>query len=426
MLERFRSLLGLETHGAGQPYSVIDLANDMGLPGFGGNGIKWNYSVAAALQIPTVLACVRVIAEDVAKLPLRVMEKTDNGLVPVDHELNELLNYTPNDFQTAFEFKETLVMHAVTDRGGFSYINRVRGEIREFLPLQPSMVQRDQDRNYRTLYRVADSRGLLGEFPESKILHLRGPSWDGLTALSIPYQAKTALELARAIEQSQIQFHSKGGRPSGVLSFESELSDDARARVRKQFQQIASVKGTAVLDSRAHYVSLDTSGSDAQTLENREFQIREICRAFRVHPQKIMESAQTTTYASAESFNTAHANDAIAPWVGRLQQLLTNEIRRGGKANAKLRVLIDMDEMKRGTMKERGDYYARMAELRILTRNEVREKLGETTVDGLNDKPFPNEVRLVDQKPKPASQQSSEDEAKRERALARIRSVANV
>ena len=60
--------------------------------------------------VTTVYACVRVLAESVASLPLKLYEKTANGrLEAVDNPLHDLLTVSPNEEMNAFTFWETMV-----------------------------------------------------------------------------------------------------------------------------------------------------------------------------------------------------------------------------------------------------------------------------------------------------------------------------
>src|ERR1039457_270160 len=75
--------------------------------GLSDSGVAVN-SFSAMTHGP-VMACVSILAEDVAKIPLGVFRRTaDGGQVPAtDHYLHRLLRH-PNDWQTAFEFKEMM------------------------------------------------------------------------------------------------------------------------------------------------------------------------------------------------------------------------------------------------------------------------------------------------------------------------------
>ena len=65
-----------------------------------------------AVQVSTVYACVRVIAETIASLPLGVYETTEKGSQKaVEHPLYRLLHDEPNPEMTSFVWRETVLSH---------------------------------------------------------------------------------------------------------------------------------------------------------------------------------------------------------------------------------------------------------------------------------------------------------------------------
>ncbi|QKQ45182.1 phage portal protein [Achromobacter denitrificans] len=77
-------------------------------------------SMRAAMQYSAMMACARVIAEDIGKLPLHLYEQDGRMRSRlVDDPLFTILNVAPNDFMTAREFWETCGLHLAL-RGNFS------------------------------------------------------------------------------------------------------------------------------------------------------------------------------------------------------------------------------------------------------------------------------------------------------------------
>lgn len=65
-----------------------------------------------AVQMSTVYACVRVIAETIASLPLAVYEDTDTGSQKAtDHPLYRVLHDEPNPEMTSFVIREVMRSH---------------------------------------------------------------------------------------------------------------------------------------------------------------------------------------------------------------------------------------------------------------------------------------------------------------------------
>ena len=63
-----------------------------------------------AVQVSTVYACVRVIAETIASLPVSVYEDTGSGSrKATEHPLQRLLHDEPNSEMTSFVWRETIL-----------------------------------------------------------------------------------------------------------------------------------------------------------------------------------------------------------------------------------------------------------------------------------------------------------------------------
>jgi len=339
-----------------------------------------------ALQITTVLACVRVIAEGCAQLPLKIFREKGRGKeVAKDLDVHRLLYRRPNDFQTAFEFREGLSMHAALGCGGLAWINRgPRNEPLELLPLLPGRVSWKQNADWTLTYtiRLEDGGELIA--PQADIFHLRGPSWDGVSALEITKLAREAIGLAAVTEAGQAKYHGRGGRPAGQIVTPSPLKAEAAKSLAKAWKAAhgSDWYKTAIFDNGAEFKPLGYSAEDSQTIETRRLQIEEVCRAFKVFPQMIGHADKTATYASAESFFMAHVTHTLAPWLERWEQkidatLLGNAPDLYAKHNA--------NALLRGTAKDRGEFYNKGISAGWLTRNEVRELEDLDPLDGLDE-----------------------------------------
>jgi HK97 family phage portal protein len=332
-----------------------------------------------ALQVSTVLACARVIAEGVAQLPLKIYQETeDGGKEPnKDHPAYWLLYRRPNDWMTSFEFRETLTFHAVLAKGGFAYINRNPrdGAIRELIPIAPGMVTVNQGLDYAVTYEVRDKDGLIKNFSAAEILHVRGPSWNGYDALEMISVAREAIGLAAATELAQGRLFRNGASTKGILSPELPLDEKQAERLKTAFQDATTGQNqfkTVVLPVAMKYSQQGMTGIDAETLESRRFQIEEICRMMRVFPQMVMHSDKTSTYASAEQFFLAHVVHSLGPWIERWEQALSRDVLTDQEARSGLFPKFQIQGLLRGDAKTRMEYYRGMSEIRAISPNEIR------------------------------------------------------
>jgi len=344
-----------------------------------------------ALHVATVRACTRVIAEGLAQIPCRLTRRFDDGRREVarDLPLYRLLYRQPNDWQTAFEFREMLLYHAVLAGNGYAFINRDgANEITELIPLTPNRCTAKQDPDTTVWYQLRSATGQTIRLERDQVFHIRGASWDGVIGMEPVQLAREAIGLAIAAEESQADLHRNGLQTSGILSFEVALGDKARERLKERIKEFKADADDSVLilDQAAKFEKTAMSGVDSQHLETRKHQIEEICRAMRVFPQMVGYSANTTTYASAEQFFMAHVVHTLAPWAERWDQAVARDLigLAADGPDYELVCKLSMQGLMRGDNASRSAFYASGILNGWMTRNEARDLEDMPLLPGLD------------------------------------------
>jgi HK97 family phage portal protein len=344
-----------------------------------------------AVEATAVLCAVRVLSEDMAKMPVRVIQETYEGnkvrrVVARDHWAHRLLATRPNEFQTPFEYREYAIIACILDDGFLGIKNTVNGEVREILPLPMGSwsIERNAS-NWGHYFRVSYANGTHGAYLPSQVVYMRGPSLDGWRGLNGLQAIREAIGLSRAMEKQQARLAGNGGKPSGVLSFDEALKPEQREKLRKTWQERFGPNGeggVAVLDGAAKFQSMVMTSVDAQHLETRNFQVEEVARGFRVHPNKLMHSGNQATFASAESFERSHVGDSILPWVLRFEQVHNRDV-----LNNEDGLVVDVEEraLLRGDFKDQAEYFTKAlgagGQPGWLSVNEVRQTVGENPIE---------------------------------------------
>lgn len=356
----------------------IDLALDiLGRRSKSGASVTWK----TALEVTTVLACARVIAEGIAQVPLKLFREDGKTRLPAtDHPSYRLLHRRPNAWQTSFEFRETLGLHLVLTGGAYCYKNRLRGKLRELIQFEPQHVTVKRSAIGVPSYDVVNPvNGETKSFAGDEIWHLRGPSWDGYLGLEAVQLAREAIGLAMATEETHASLHKQGVQTTGVYSVEGSLNKEQFKALRDWIEMYQAGKENAgrpfILDRGAKWTSQAMSGVDAQHIETRKYQVEEICRALRVMPIMVGYSDKASTYASAEQMFLAHMVHTMAPWYERIEQsicanLLTEEDERDG-----VYAKFVTAGMLRGSLKDTKDVLLGYVNGGLMTPNEGREKL---------------------------------------------------
>ena len=108
-----------------------------------------------AMQTTAVYACVRILAEAIASLPLHVYGRTTNGKErKMDHPLYFLLHDEPNPEMSSFVFRETIMSHLLI--WGNAYVQIIRdkaGRVISLYPLLPDKMSVHRDDSGKLYYK---------------------------------------------------------------------------------------------------------------------------------------------------------------------------------------------------------------------------------------------------------------------------------
>ena len=245
-----------------------------------------------------VYACVRILSESIAGLPVHVYKYTDSGSKEkaIKHPLYRLIHDEPNPEMTSFVFRETLMTHLLLYGNAYAQIIRNgKGEVIALYPLMANRmsVDRDDKGHLYYQYQMQDSdaptmkNGTVILKP-SDVLHIPGLGFDGLVGYSPIAMAKNAIGLAIATEEYGAKFFANGATLGGILEYPGTVKNPEAVRESwtKGFSGNNSHK-VAVLEEGMKYTPISISPNEAQFLETRKIQIDEIARIFRVPPHMV-------------------------------------------------------------------------------------------------------------------------------------------
>lgn len=341
-----------------------------------------------ALHVTTVFACVDAIATACAMPPLHVMERLngDQKRKAIDHPAYRVLFRRPNEWQTSFEFRQTITAHAALTGNGYAIPVVVDGKLSELIPVMPGNVTIDRADRYTYVYTIRDDHGLVGQFSPDAIFHLRNFSWHRIKGLEPVTLARKAIGLAMASEDNMAKLHGNGSKVSGFLSTENKLDQETITKLKENWTEKttgANSYKTPVLDNGFKYEKLSLSAVDSQAAETRTMQVEEICRAFGVFPQMVFHSAKALGFANAEAFFSAHNRITAGKWQENWCQKVDEFILDGA---GPLFVEFDNRSMNAASLKDRGEYYGKAlgtgGGVPFMTVNEVRADNGLPPVEG--------------------------------------------
>ncbi len=354
-------------------------------------------SADLAMRVAVVFACRRVIAEDVAKVPAHLMRRVfENGRQrtskATDHPLYDLLTRAPNDWMTRQELTEYMVGTAAIHGAAYAWLVRdQKGNVEEILPLLPGTCTRRQEPDWEITYQISGYAAAFGPVALSDIWCLNGPMADPVSGWNMAILAREAMALASAIEQSQARYHKNDLRPSGVLSSKAAISPVQRQAVRDAWMAAYGPGGTggiAVLDAEFDFKAITQSASDSQVIENRKFQIEEICRFMRVHPWAVMVPSTNQAYGNLEQTGLAHISHTVLPWALRYELTSGRDII--GRKDREHYLKLNIDAIARASLLDRMNAHEKSVKI-YRTPNEIR---GDEDLDPIDD-PAMDRVQLL-------------------------------
>jgi HK97 family phage portal protein len=353
-----------------------------------------------ALALTAVYACVRVLANAVASLPLPVYKRLD----PVgkeeaqDHPLYALLHDRPNPEMTSFTFRETLQHHLSI--WGNIYAEKEfdgAGRVIALWPLLPDRtraIRRDNEKLYITTINNQEVA-----LEADRVLHIPGLGFDGLQGYGPITLARQSMGLAAATEEYGARFFGNGSRPGGVLTTKKKMTPEAKANLRDSWERMHSglsgAQRVAILEEEMAWTPIGIPPEDAQFLETRKFQVVEIARFFGVPPHMIAD-LERGTFSNIEQQGIEFVTHTVRPLVIRWEHVLNWELfseTDRGRYYAKFL----LTGLMRGDSAARGTYYQTMWNVGALSINDIREFEDLNPVEGGDQRFVPLNTVPLDQ-----------------------------
>lgn len=336
----------------------------------------------SAMQIATVYACVRLLAETVAGLPLHLFRDIGNNAKEKasDHPLYRLLYRQPNPEMTSFSFRETLMTHLLLWGNAYAQIIRDgRNNILALYPLLPEYMETDRDdkgRIYYIYHAYTDEKpGKKNQdiyFRYDEVFHVPGLGFNGLIGFSPIAMMKNALGTTLAVEKYGSAFFKNGAQPSGVLEHPGILKNPDKIR-----QNWSDVYGgsnnahkVAVLEEGMKYTAISLPPEDSQFLSTREFGVNEICRIFRVPPHMVQDLSHST-FSNIEHQSIDFVVHTLTPWLVRFEQSITKDLLLPDEQD-KYYAKFNVDGLLRGDYQSRMQGYATGISNGFLCPNDIR------------------------------------------------------
>jgi HK97 family phage portal protein len=339
-------------------------------------------STDSALRVATVWRCVNLIASAIATLPINVYQDNAAGggrVVAKDHPLQFLLHSEPNNEQTAVEFFEFVMLSLLL--AGNAYVwkqwnSGVGGSRRilNLIPLVPLRVSVSRQKDDSLQYSYVDFNGnVYNGLTKNDILHIKGPSLDGMMGLSPLSYAREVIGTSIAANTAGATVFKNGLKASGVLQSDQILTPKQREDLRTNMQTFGDAGGVITLEAGFKYQQITMSPADAQLLESQKFNVEEICRWFGVPPHMVGSTSNSTSWGTGlEQQTLGFLTYCLRPWLARIEDAIKRSCFTDAEKAKGYYAEFSVEGLLRTDSAARAAYYSTLTQNGIYTRDEVR------------------------------------------------------
>lgn len=371
---------GISNNDTGAQYaSIADTTTDSGI----------SVDDERALKVSTVWACVQLIANSVASLPLKVYEKTDTGRTEVEgrHYLTDLLHRRPNHLMKPRDFRLAMIVQMALWNNAYALITWSGNRPVSLTPLKPGRVQPFITKDGDLTYHYSTEKGVV-VYNRRSIIHMKGFGTDGVVGLERVSYARQSLGLAVSADvYAAKQFANGGNGGGGYLMLDTFLTKDQRKQMRDLYSGMSETAFNKnklwILEGGMKYEANTLPPDTMQMLETRQMQASEICRYWGVPDVLIGANANSNSAwpASFEQQMLAFLTFTIQPYLDEFEcaiheSLIDTTDRRKVFVDHDTTGFVKMDSQAKSQLQ------ASWVQNGLKTRNEVRRINNDSEMPG--------------------------------------------
>lgn len=340
-----------------------------------------------ALQFSAVYACMRVISNNIAQLPVHVYQEHRDGAEQISPSSLDYLLKKPNPEVPRFTFWQTVFNHKVLTGNTYIFVQKDQlGAPIALWPVEPARVQvgREPSGLRRKVYLIDSETPMIDYALGGEILHIMGDSWDGMIGLSPIKLAASSFRFSGAAQDYGSNLLGNAGIPGGILTSEQEMEPPIAAEIgaRWDAKYGGSNRGgsTAVLSSGTKWQQVTVSPVDAQLLETMQWTVTEWARWFNVPPHLIQDITKQSSWGTGIAEQKQGFLSGTLAWhYIPAEQVITNDLLGGGSRYMK----FNTGGWLRGSIKEQYETIRiALGNQPFISQDEAREYIEKSPMGG--------------------------------------------
>ncbi len=335
-----------------------------------------------SLVTPDVFACVNVLSDDIAKLPIHTYQKLESGIErKPSHPAAYVVYARPNPYMTAFTWKKLMMTHVLTWGNGYSYIEfGSNGYPKGLYPLRPDATNAYVHPKTGMLWYQTVLNGQTVELYEHEILHFKGLSTDGIHGKSPIGVVREHIGAQAAATKYNAKLYKNEATPRGILKVPAFLDEKPKENVRKEWKRVNQGENIAIIDNGLEYQPIAMPLQEAQFVESMKFNKAQISMIYKVPLHKLNE-LDKATFSNIEHQSIEYVRNTLQPWIINFEQELNVKLFMDHETESGHYVKFNIDSELRGDSKTQAEYLKILHEIGALNKNEIRALIERNPIE---------------------------------------------
>lgn len=346
----------------------------------------------------TYFACLKILSEAVAKLPLSLQRVTDNGGVEdaVDSPYYKAVRIRPNPFMTPSSFWEAMENNRNHFGNAYAYIKLDRRTGVELYPLssetmrvyipQDTNLSDAQDIIYEYVY---PETGEMVYFHSESILHFKtSATFGGLLGIPVKDKLRMSLDGAKDSQAVLNGMYKNNMTSKAVVQYAGtqEVNSDLNRRFIKQLDDYAHGREEASqtfipIPYGTTVTPLNLRLADEQFLELRKYTALQIASAFGIKPNQLNDY-EKASYANSEAQQLAFYAETMLSILKQYEEELNYKLLTAEQIAEGCRFKFNVAAVLRGDTKAQVESLCQGISNGLYTPNEARRMLDLPSKEG--------------------------------------------
>lgn len=339
-----------------------------------------------AMNIPSVSACLGIISDTIASLPVLLYKEGEGKVSEIKDERVSLLNDDTGDTLDGFQFKKAMVEDYLLNGAGYSYINWERNRVKSIHYVENKNVA--VNINTDPIFKSYDILVNGTTYRDFEFIKLTRKSKDGITGKGIIQENNKMLSVAYNTLIFEELLVKTGGNKKGFLKASSRLSKEAIDDLKLAWKQLYAndnSENVVVLNNGLDFQEASNTSVEMQLNENKKTNAAEISKIF-VVPESILSGKATD-----DEYNN-WIKVCILPILIALQTAFNKDLLLPSEKGS-FYFAFDTRELLKGDIEKRFKAYEIAIKNKFFEINDVRfledlspiEAFNDIVVLGLND-----------------------------------------